>query len=92
MTLQLAIINTIQVLIRLEKKYSNRKVYSLSEAKKEERNILIKSESQKTTGPNEIPLKVIKLSADVIDNHLLTNFMNRDLEYSCFSENAKNYC
>ena len=52
-------------------------------------NILIKRlNPKKATGPDGIPLKIIKLSADVIDKHL-TNIINTDLECSCFSENAK---
>ena len=43
---------------------------------------------KKATGRDGIPLKIIKLSADVIDKHL-TNIINTDLECSCFSENAK---
>ena len=43
---------------------------------------------KKATGPDGIPLKSIKLSADVIDKHLI-NIINTDLECSCFSENAK---
>ena len=35
-----------------------------------------------------IPFKTIKLSAGVIDQHLI-NIINTDLEYSCFLENAK---
>ena len=63
--------------------------YSFREAKKEEINILIKRlNPKKATGPDGIPLKIIKLSADVIDKHL-TNIINTDLECSCFSENAK---
>ena len=63
--------------------------YSFPEAKKEEINILIKRlNPKKATGPDGIPLKIIKLSADVIDKHL-TNIINTDLECSCFSENAK---
>ena len=33
-------------------------------------------------------MKVIKLSADIIDKHP-TNIINTDLECSCFSENDK---
>ena len=56
---------------------------------KEEINILIKRlNPKKATGPDGIPLKIIKLSADVIDKHL-NNIINTDLESSCFSENAK---
>ena len=68
---------------------SNPKIYSLPEAKKEEINILIKRlNPQQPTGPDGIPLKILKLSADVIDKQL-TNIINTDLESSCFSENAK---
>ena len=50
--------------------------------------MLIKRLNPKTaTGPDGIPLKIIKLS-DVIDKHL-TNIINTDLECSSFSENAK---
>ena len=43
---------------------------------------------KKATGPDGIPLRFIKMSADVIDKHL-TNIINTDLECSCFSRNAK---
>ena len=43
---------------------------------------------KKATGSDEIPLKIIKQSENVIDKHL-TNIINTDLECSCFSENAK---
>ena len=57
--------------------------------KKEEIDILIKClNPKKATGPDEISLAVIKASADVTDKHL-TNIINTDLEYSCFSKNAK---
>ena len=56
---------------------------------KKRRNILIKRlNPKKATGPDGIPLKIIKLSADVIDKHL-TNIINTDLECLCFSENGK---
>ena len=74
---------------RITKECSNPKIYSFPEAKKEEINILIKRlNPKKATGPDGIPLKIIKLSADVIDKHL-NNIINTDLESSCFSENAK---
>ena len=43
---------------------------------------------KKATEPDGIPLKIIKLSADIIEKQL-TNIINTDLESSCFSENAK---
>ena len=74
---------------QIRKECSNPKIYSFPEAKKEEINILIKSlNPKKATGTDGRPLKIIKLSADVIDKHL-TNIINTDLESSYFSENAK---
>ena len=71
---------------QIRKNCSSPKKYSFPEAKKEKINILIKHlNPKKATGPDGIPLKIIKLSADVIDEHL-TNIINTDLEYSCFSE------
>ena len=52
------------------------------------RNTNQASESQKATGPDEMTLKIIKLSTDVIEKHL-TNIINTNSESSCFSENAK---
>ena len=73
----------------IRKKCSNPKIYSFPEVKKEEINILIKHlNPKKATGPDGIPLKIRKLSADIIVKHL-TNIINTDLECSCFSENAK---
>ena len=73
----------------IRKKCSNPKIYSFPEVKKEEINILIKHlNPKKATGPDGIPLKIRKLSADIIVKHL-TNIINTDLECSCFLENAK---
>ena len=56
---------------QIRKECSNPKIYSFPEAKKEEINILIKRlNPKKATGPDGIPLKIIKLSADVIDKHV----------------------
>ena len=48
------------------------------------------SESQKGNRSrwNTVPLKIVKLSAVVIDMYL-TNIITTDLECSCFSDNAK---
>ena len=62
---------------QIRKECSNSKIYSFPEAKKEEINIRIKHLNPKqTTGGDGIPLKIIKLSIDVIDMHL-TNIINR---------------
>ena len=74
---------------QIRKKCSNPKIYSFPEAKKEEINILIKRlNPKKATGPDGIPLKIIELSANVTDKHLI-NIINADLECLSFSENAK---
>ena len=77
------------IINQIRKKCSNPKIYmQFSWRKKEEINILIKHlNPKKATGPDGIPLQIIKLSPDVIDKHL-TN-INTDLECSCFSEKAK---
>ena len=72
---------------QIRKKCSNPN--SFPDAKKEEINILIKRlNPKKAAGPDGKPLKIIRLSAGVIDKHL-TNVINTDLECLCFSENAK---
>ena len=56
---------------QIRKKISNPNIYSFPEAKKEEVNMLIKClNPKKATGPDGIRLKIIKLSADVIDKHV----------------------
>ena len=42
----------------------------------------------KASGPDRIPLKIIKTAANVIDSHL-TYIINKDLKENKFSENAK---
>ena len=42
----------------------------------------------KATGPDHIPLKIIKTAANVIDSHL-AYIINKDLKENKFSENAK---
>ena len=44
--------------------------------------------SFKATGSEGIPVKLIKLSANVIDSHL-ANIINNDIDLNCYSENAK---
>ena len=49
-------------------------------------NKIIKEVDPKiAAGPDKIPLKIIKLSANVIDSHL-TNIINSDIEKKSFSE------
>ena len=73
---------------QIRKKCSKPKIYSFSESKKEEINILIKRLNPKmATGPDGISLKIIKLYADVNEKHL-TNIINTNLE--CFFRKCLN--
>ena len=44
--------------------------------------------AEKATGPDKIPLKVVKMSAYIIDKHL-TNIINSDLLRNSFSDSSK---
>ena len=44
--------------------------------------------SKKATGLYGIPVKFIKLSANVIDSHL-ANIINKDIDLNCYSESAE---
>ena len=43
---------------------------------------------KKATGPDKIPPKIVRLSANIIDSHL-TNIINSDLLKDSFSKDAK---
>ena len=52
-------------------------------------NKIIKSiNPKKATGPDKIPPKIVKLSANVIDSHY-TNIIINDIETDCFADNGK---
>ena len=58
-------------------------------AKVEDINKIIKSlNPRKATEPDDIPIKILKITRNVIDPHL-TNIINRDIEENKFSEDAK---
>ena len=44
--------------------------------------------ADKATCSDGIPVKLIKLSANLIDSHLV-NIINRNTDLNCYSENAK---
>ena len=44
--------------------------------------------SRKATGPEKIPPKIVKMSANIIDSHL-TNIINSDLKRNAFSDSAR---
>ena len=50
--------------------------------------IILSLNTKKATGPDEIPAKVVKLAANVIDSHL-TNIINNDIARGTFAEDAK---
>ena len=58
-------------------------------AKREEIHKIIKTlDTTKSTGADCVPSKVIKLAADIIDEHL-TNIINNDISQRSFSKNSK---
>ena len=44
--------------------------------------------SRKATGPDKIPPKIVKMSANIIGSHL-TNIINSDLKRNAFSDSAR---
>ena len=71
------------------KKNKEKPIFNFPEATTEDINIIIKPlNPNKATGPNHIPLKIIKTAANVIDSHL-AYIINKDLKENEFSENAK---
>ena len=64
-------------------------IFDFPEANTEDINKIIKSlNPNKATGPDHIPLKIIKTAANVIDSQL-AHIINKDLKENKFSENAK---
>ena len=64
-------------------------IFDFPEATTEDINKIIKSlNANKATGPDYIPLKIIKTATNVIDSHL-AYIVNEDLKENKFSENAK---
>ena len=64
--------------------------FDLLPASKEDINKIVKwFNANKTTGPDGIPFKLIKLSVSVADKYL-TSIINHDISQSYFSDGAKN--
>ena len=64
--------------------------FDLPPASKEDINKIDKSLNvSKATGPDEVPLKIFKLSANFADKYL-TSIINHDISRSYFSDGAKN--
>ena len=72
------------------KKYINIvEKFTIKEATVSDINTLLKSvDTKKVTGPDNIPPKLVKLSANVIDSHLC-NIINKGLQNSSFPDAAK---
>ena len=63
--------------------------FDIPTAKIEDMNKIIKNiNPKKATGPDKIPPKIVKLSANIIDSHLM-NIVNNDLSNDSFSNEAK---
>ena len=66
-----------------------KKEFKIEEAKVEQINKILRNiNSRKATGPDKIPPKIVKMSANIIDSHL-TNIINSDLKRNAFSDSAK---
>ena len=66
-----------------------KKEFKIEEAKVEQVNKILRNiNSRKATGPDKIPPKIVKMSANIIDSHL-TNIINSDLKRNAFSDSAK---
>ena len=67
----------------------NKTSFEFPETTTEDINKIIrKLNSNKATGPDRIPIKVIKASANIIDSHL-TYIINKDRKINKYSEGAK---
>ena len=74
-------------IIKMKEIVKEKPIFDFPEATIEDKNIIIKSlNPNKATGPDRIPLKIIKTAA--IDSHL-AYIINKDLKENKFSENAK---
>ena len=63
--------------------------FDIPTAKVEDINKIIKNiNPKKTTGPDKIPPKIVRLSANIIDSHLM-NIINNDLSNNSFSNEVK---
>ena len=66
-----------------------KKQFEIEEARVEQVNKILRNiNSAKATGPDKIPPKIVKMSANIIDSHL-TDIINSDLKRNAFSDSAK---
>ena len=66
-----------------------KKQFKIEEAKVEQINKILRNiNARKAAGPEKIPPKIVKVSANVINSHL-TNIINSDLKRNTFSDSAR---
>ena len=76
-------------IIKMKEIVKEKPIFDFPESTAEDINKIIKSlNPNKATGPDHIPLKIIKTAANVIDSHL-AHIINKDLKENKFSENFK---
>ena len=74
---------------KIKEKINYLNCFDFPKATVEDISSIIKSlNPKKATGPDSIPIKIIKAAANVIDSHLC-NIINKDLEKNRYSEDAK---
>ena len=76
-------------IVEIKKKHQHSRKFTIKEVTVSDINTLLKSvNTKKATRPDNIPPKLVKLSANVIDSHLC-NIINKDLQNSSFPDAAK---
>ena len=76
-------------IIKIKEIVKEKPIFDFPEATTEDVNNIIKSlNSNKATGPDQIPPKIIKTAANVTDSHL-AHIINKNLKKNQFSEDAK---
>ena len=76
-------------IVEIKKNINIVEKFTIKEATVSDINTLLKSvNTKKATGPDNIPPKLVKLSANVIDSHLC-NIINKGLQNSSFPDAAK---
>jgi len=76
-------------IIEIRKNVNITEKFEIKEATVSEINTLLKSlNGKKATGPDKIPPKIAKLSANIVDSHLC-NAINKELRKFCYADAAK---
>ena len=78
-----------QSILEIRKNLKLTETFEIPKAEVSDVNNLLKNINiKKATGPETIPPKLVKLSANILDSHLC-NIINKDLESNSFSDRAK---